>query len=134
MIPSTVGFLDKDFEIEEQPSFTYKMQTDTKLVRGYIDGLEAVKQAIYKIIMTERYQYIMYSWNYGIELLDLFGEPVTYVCPELKRRISEALLQDDRIEEVDGFTFEFPQKGVVHVSFRVHTVFGDIQAEREVDF
>ena len=26
MIPSTVGFLDKDFEIEEQPSFTYKMQ------------------------------------------------------------------------------------------------------------
>ena len=47
--------------------------------------LVAVKQAVYKIIMTERYQYIMYSWNYGVELLDLFGEPVTYVCPELKR-------------------------------------------------
>lgn len=134
MIPSTVGFLDKDFEIEEQPSFTYKMQTDTNLVRGYTDGLEAVKQAIFKIIMTERYQYIMYSWNYGIELFDLFGEPVTYVCPELKRRISEALLWDDRIRSVDNFEFDFPQKRVVHVAFIAHTIFGDVQAEREVNF
>ncbi len=134
MIPSTVGFLNNDFEIKEQPSFTYRMQPDKKLLRGYTDGLEAVKQAIFKIIMTERYQYIMYSWNYGIELLDLFGEPVTYVCPELKRRISEALLCDDRIWSVDNFEFDFPQKGVVHVVFTTHTIFGDVQAEREVNF
>ena len=134
MIPSTVGFLDKDFEIEEQPSLTYRMQMDGKLIRGYTDGLEAVRQAILKIIMTERYQYVMYSWNYGIELLDLFGEPVTYVCPELKRRISEALLCDDRIKSIDGFEFDFPRKGTVHVAFTAHTVFGDVQADREVDF
>ena len=133
MIPSTVGFLDKDFEIEEQPSFTYKMQTDTKLVRGYTDGLEAVRQAIYKIIMTERYQYIMYSWNYGIELADLFGEPVSYVCPELERRIREALLWDDRIEDVTDFEFNLPKKGVVQVSFTVHTMFGEVAAQREVN-
>ena len=134
MIPSTSGFLDKNFEIEEQPSFTYKMRTSDKAVSGYTDGLEAVKQAVYKIIMTERYQYIMYSWDYGIELLDLFGEPVTYVCPELKRRITEALMCDDRIQSVDNFEFDFPRKGVVHAAFSVHTIFGDIQAEREVEF
>ncbi len=134
MIPSTVGFLDQDFEVGGQPSFTYKMQTGQNLVRGYTDGLEAVKQAIFKIIMTERYQYIMYSWNYGIELSDLFGEPVTYVCPELKRRISEALLWDDRITSVDNFEFDFPQKGVVHVAFIANTIFGDVKAEREVNF
>lgn len=134
MIPSTVGFLDQDFEIENQPSLTYQMQRENYLVRGYTDGLEAVKQAVYKIIMTERYQYIMYSWNYGIELQDLFGEPVTYVCPELKRRITEALLCDDRIQSVDNFEFDFPQKGVVHVAFIVHTILGDIQVEKEVNF
>lgn len=134
MIPSGVGFLDKDFEVREQPSFTYKMQENENLVRGYTDGLEAVKQAIDKIIMTERYQYIMYSWNYGIELVDLFGEPVTYVCPELERRISEALLWDDRIQSVDNFEFDFPKKGVVHVAFTAHTIFGDVRAEREVNF
>lgn len=134
MIPSTVGFLDQDFEIEKQPSLTYKMYREEQLVRGYIDGLEAVKQAVFKIIMTERYQYIMYSWNYGIELQDLFGEPVTYVCPELKRRISEALLWDERIRSVDNFAFDFPEKGIVHVEFLVHTIFGDMKMEREVNY
>lgn len=134
MIPATVGFLDQDFEVKERPSMTYKMDLDTGQIRGRADGLEAVKQAIYKVLMTERYQYIMYSWNYGIELLDLYGEPVTYVCPELKRRITEALLGDDRIRSVDSFGFEFPKKRKVHVTFTVHTVFGDVQAEREVDF
>ncbi len=134
MIPSTVGFLDQDFEIEEQPSLTYKMNMDDGTIRGHTDGLEAVRQAIYKILMTERYQYIMYSWNYGIELLDLYGEPVTYVCPELKRRITEALLCDDRILSVDNFEFEFPKRGAVFTTFIVHTIFGDVKGEREVNF
>lgn len=134
MIPAAAEFLGKEFETERQPGFTYKMQTNEKLIRGYTDGLDAVKQAVYKITMTERYQYIMYSWNYGIELLDLFGEPATYVCPELKRRITEALRCDDRINGVDNFEFDFPEKGVIHVKYTVHTIFGDIEAEREVNF
>ncbi len=134
MIPSTVGFLDKDFEIARQPGMTYRMQTAENRVRGYTDGREAVRQAIYKIIMTERYQYAMYSWNYGIELVDLLGEPVTYVCPELKRRITEALLWDNRIKSVGDFQFTFPQRGAVHVAFTAHTVYGDVAAEREVKF
>ena len=134
MIPSTVGFMDQDFEMEEKPGLTYKMNMAESVVKGYADGIEAVRQAIYKAIMTERYQYIMYSWNYGIELTDLYGEPATYVCPELKRRISEALLYDDRIKSVDNFEFDFPKKGVVHVAFIAHTIFGDVQAEREVNY
>ena len=132
MITATAYPLPRDFEIREQPSLTYQMEDD--FVRGRRDGLEAVKQAVYKAIMTERYQHIMYSWNYGVELLDLMGEPVTYVCPELKRRITEALLCDERIKGVDQFAFDFPGKGVVHVTFTVHTVFGDIQTGREVSF
>lgn len=134
MIPSTTAFLEQDFEIEIQPTHTYRMNLDSNLVRGYIDGLEAMKQAIYKILLTERYQYVMYSWNYGIETLDLYGEPVAYVCPELERRISEALLWDDRIKSVTDFEFNISKKGVVHVSFTAHTIFGDVQAEREVNF
>lgn len=134
MIPATVGFLNQDFEVEEQPSLTYKMNLDAGQIRGQTDGLEAMKQSIYKRLMTERYQYIMYSWNYGFESLDLYGEPVTYVCPELKRRIPEALICDDRIRNVDNFEFEFPKKGVVLVKFTVHTIFGDVIMEIEVNF
>lgn len=108
------------------------MHTDDNIINGYCDELEAMKQAIYKILNTERYQYIIYSWNYGIETVDLFGEPITYVYLELKRRIKEALTQDSRIVSVDAFSFKV-DKGKVHVIFTVHSIFGDVEAERAVD-
>lgn len=132
MLPEGAELFEDDFEIEEEPSKNYRMDQKGLRVRGKVDGLEAVKQAVFKILNTERYQYLIYSWDYGVELLDLFGEPISYVCPELERRITEALLQDDRIEEVDGFEFE-ASKGAVKASFTVHTVFGDMQAEKEVE-
>lgn len=134
MIPSTTGYLEEDFEIVEQPTLTYRMDLQTKNVRGYTDKQEAMKQAIYKILLTERYAYVMYSWNYGIETLDLYGEPVSWVCPELERRIKEALLADSRITAVTDFKFDFSVKRSVHCSFTVHTIFGDIEAERTVNF
>lgn len=134
MIPSTTAFLEQDFEIAEQPTHTYKMNLESNLIRGYTDGQEAMKQAIYKILNTERYQYVMYSWNYGIELLDLYGEPVSYVCPELERRITEALTWDDRIQSVDNFEFNISKKGEILVTFTAHTVFGDVVAEKVVNF
>lgn len=134
MIPSTVGFLDQDFEIEEQPSKVYKMDLDGNSIRGYCDGLDAMKQAVFRILNTERYQYIIYSWNYGIETLDLYGQPVTYVCPELERRIKEALLVDSRITSVTDFEHDVSVKKVVHTTFTVHTIYGDIAAEKEVNF
>lgn len=134
MIPSGAAFFQQDFELEKQPTRTYKMHPQMSQIQGYADGLEAMKQVIEKIIFTERYQYVMYSWNYGIELNDLYGEPVSYVCPELERRITEALLCDERIQSVENFEFNLPKKGVVQVSFTVHTTFGEVQAQREVDF
>lgn len=133
MIPSTIGFLDQDFEIEEQPSKNYKMDLNGNSVRGFCDELEAMKQTVFRILSTERYQYVIYSWNYGIETLDLYGQPVTYVCPELERRIEEALLADSRIVRVSDFEHDTSVKGVVHTTFTVHTVFGDFAAEKEVN-
>lgn len=132
MIPSTTAFLEQDFELEEQPTHTYKINFENNQIRGCIDNLEAIKQAIYKILLTERYQFIIYSRNYGIETLDLYGQPISYVYPELERRISEALLWDDRIESVSDFEFSTSKRGIIHVSFVVHTSFGDVQAEKEV--
>ena len=134
MIPSTTGFLEEDFTIEEQPTLTYKMNHENGHIRGFTDGIEAIKQAIFKILSTERYQYIMYSWNYGIETLDLYGEPVSYVCPELERRITEALIWDDRIQSVDNFEFDTSKKGEIHVTFTAHTVFGNLETEKVVNF
>ena len=133
MIPSTVGFLAQDFEIEEQPSLTYKMDLNGDSVRGFVDEQEAMKQAIFRILNTERYQFIIYPWYYGIETIDLYGEPVTYVCPELERRITEAVLIDTRIISVTDFEFDLEVKGVVHTMFTVNTIYGEIKADKGVN-
>lgn len=131
MIPKTIIDNDIGFEVVEQPSYTHKIDLEKNGIFNYIDGIEAMKQAIYKIIFTERYQYPIYSWNYGIELEDLFGKPKSLVYSELKRRITEALLQDDRIKAVDDFVFG-SKKGDVSVTFTASTIYGDIDFERTV--
>lgn len=134
MIPKTNTLLTDELEFEEQPSKTYKMHIDEKVINGMCDNLEAMKQAIYKILNTERYEYIIYSWNYGVELADLIGQPVNYVIAEVPRRIIEALLQDDRITGVDGFKFDTSEKRKVHVSCTVHTIYGSVDTEKVVNY
>lgn len=129
LLPSS-GVLMTDLTTETMPSVTYAMQINAQAIYGYVDEREAVKQAIYKILRTERYTYPVYSWDYGIELIDLFGKPTPYVEVELKRRIKEALEWDDRINKVDSFVFSYPEdKNTVYVQFTAHTIFGDIESD-----
>ncbi|MGV8153434.1 MAG: DUF2634 domain-containing protein [Alkaliphilus sp.] len=123
--------LEHDFEIVEQPSSTYRLNIERNNVAGLTDKLEAVKQAIYLILSVERFEHSIYSWNYGVELVDLVGKPMPFVIPELKRRIVEALTQDGRIAEVNNFKFKI-EKRKLCVAFTVRTVFGDIETEKVV--
>lgn len=115
-------------EAEIQPSLTYALDIEHGRIRGHVDNAEALRQAIYLILNTERYAYLIYSWNYGVEMRELIGQPKEYAIPEIKRCITEALLQDDRITAVDGFEFSTGKK-TVHVEFTVHSIFGDLKTE-----
>lgn len=130
MLPETGYILRQDFVISEIPSKVYKIQDGT--LSGYIDGVEAVEQAIYCILNTERYEWLIYSWNYGVELKGLFGKPMGIVKSKLKKRIREALLQDDRIQGADAFSFDVSGRRL-HVMFTVHTRYGDVNVKKEVD-
>lgn len=125
--------LENAFEYVSQPDYTYKLNIEAERIAGYVDELEAYKQAIYKIINTERYDHIIYSRNYGVELKDLFGQSIPYVIPEIERRITEAIEQDDRTESVDSFEFDTSKRGVVHVTFKATSVFGSVNIETDVE-
>ena len=115
-----------------KPSRDYQVTSTKDRIQGYVDGIEAVKQAIYFILNTERYEFPVYSWQYGVELIALIGKPPQVIVPEIKRRIRDALTADDRILSVDDFQFEFNKKKV-HVSCVATTIYGDLLVEREVD-
>jgi len=132
MIPETS--IDIDLELEEteeiQPSRTYKISGNK--IQGFVDGLEALEQAIYKVLNTEMYEYPIYSFSYGIELENLIGKDPIFVQVELQRRIRECLMQDDRITDVDNFKFKLIGDEI-KCTFDVHSIYGEITASREVN-
>lgn len=129
MIPES-GQWQQEFIVKEQPNKTYRL--DAGMISGFTDGLEAIKQAIYKILNTERYCYSIYSYDYGIELENLFGRSRDFIYSELEVRISEALYADSRIIKVKDFNFESSQKSIT-VKFIVESELGSFESESVVE-
>jgi hypothetical protein len=116
-----------DMNIQEatiQTSKTYKIDYDKGRIVGFNDEIEALKQSIYLILCTERYEYLIYSWNYGSELKGVIAKDRDIAESEFKRRIKDALNQDDRISGADNFRFSYDKDGVL-VEFTVFSVFGE---------
>lgn len=104
---------------------TYKLDFETNRVSGYIDDIDSLKQMILKTLNTNRFEHIIYSWNWGNELNKLVGEGITYVIPEIKRYIKEALSVDDRIDLVKDFKFSRLSKDQLLVEFTVDNIYGE---------
>lgn len=132
MLPVTGNILEQDFKVIQMPSKTFRLDMEKKRVTGTVDGLEAVKQAAFCILNTERFDWLIYSWSYGVELNGLFGKSAGLVKAKIKKRIKEALQQDDRIQSVNTFSFE-NNGGILHIKFMVHTILGEIEVEKEVN-
>lgn len=117
---------------EQMPSYTYNINRNTNRISGYIDDKDAIIQAIYLILQTERYESMIYNWYYGVEFDGLIGKQRDYVTSELQRVIREALTEDDRIIEVSDFDITYTDDGALIV-FLVQTNIGDITIEWEVN-
>ena len=118
-----------DTEISTQSSDLKTYAVENGRVIGYIENIKAIEQTIYKIMRTERFQYIIYDWDYGIELQELFGKSPDYVVADLKRRFEEALLQNEYITEIQDFDCSITGKDTIQVVFVVVTQFGNIEIE-----
>ena len=116
-----------DFSLETETSNTYKINQQKNNINGFIDDIEAVKQSVYLILNIERYKYLIYDWDYGFEIVDL---DINIIQVEIQRRICDALRQDDRIKDINDFSFE-TQKNKLIVYFTIETIFGSYQMQNE---
>lgn len=111
------------------PVKTYKLDFEKGRITGMIEGLEAIEQAILKILSTNRFAHMIYSDDYGFE--NLIGYDEVFVKGELPRRIKEAVLQDERITSIEDFSMVFEGDSVL-VKFTAVTLYGDVDVLREV--
>lgn len=81
------------------------------------DGHIAWAHWCVKAVLTERFRYLVYGFNYGCEIEQARRQPSRQaVEAELERVITEALLADPRTEMVRDFSFAW-QGDEVYVSF-----------------
>lgn len=109
---------------------TYSLDLETGEIGRQIDGIEAIKQFIHKAIQTIRFNYPIYSNDYGCEILYLLGKSYTpgFIQVEMIRMITEALIYDERISRVFDFTIEL-SNDEARIAFQTETTQGLIRYE-----
>ena len=116
-----------DVDLAEQPSKTWRLDLENNRISGFIDGLDAVIQSSFMALQTERYEHLIFSWQYGSELNTLIGKDSDYAYSEAKRMIQDALSTDTRITGIRDFSNE---NGVIR--FVIDTIYGSRAAQTEV--
>jgi hypothetical protein len=113
-----------------EPSRTYAVADGH--VRGMTDGIEAMRQAVGKILHTERFVWPIYGDQYGNDLVELIGKSMPYAQADVQRMITDALEADDRVTGVDVDSVTVVAADSLSVAVTVETIFGDVPFGLEV--
>lgn len=124
--------LQTDTQIEKETFSNRSYNVSQTAIRGFVDELEALSQAIRKRLSTQQFEYPIYSFYYGVDWRNLIGQDEEYIRAEMKRMIQETLAEDERIEEVENFAFEFSGT-VCTCTFDVGSIFGVTREAVETD-
>ncbi|WWU65452.1 DUF2634 domain-containing protein [Clostridium baratii] len=131
MIPK-FDMVVSDLDEYIQSSKTYKIDSFNGRISSKIDDLESVKQAVFKILQTERFENVIYDDTYGVEFIRFIGKSKDFVKADIERTIKEALLMDDRILDIENFKIIDENKEILNIEFEVNSIYGNIGIRSEV--
>ena len=109
----------------ERDSFLYDVNGRHILLLGN----PALEVWIYKALKTERFEYLAYSWQYGIELKPFIGKVmgVQERYSELRRVITECLMVNPYIKSIDSFSIAPENRAeLVRLHITLTTVYGEV--------
>ena len=119
---------DNSFPLYKEVAWDFKK--DIPIIENgefkIVEGNEAIKVWVYKALLVPRYQYSIYSWDYGSELMDLIGKAYTpqLTKSEAKRYIEEALKINPYILEVDVLDIDF-KDSTLNANINLLTIYGE---------
>ena len=131
MLPQSNIDLSQGIVFQDQPSLTWIADPVTNRLRGRGDNWEAVRQAVEVIVNVERFKWQIYTPNFGTDYDGLLGTEPGYAASELRRRLEDAFLPDNRILGIRDYAYTFRDVSLT-VTFTVLTVFGDVPGSMEV--
>ena len=124
---------------QEKPSRTYRIDWDEGRIIGFVDGQEAMNQYIKKAILTPRFRCLIYSNQYGSEIIEtLMDKEVTreYIEAEISFLVTDTLIHDPRVLRVYNVEIEFkdtyPMQDSCVITFDVDTIYGEIPVKEVI--
>ena len=130
MLPQSNIDLSRGVVFQDQPSLTWIADPVTNRLRGRGDNWEAVRQAVEVIVNVERFKWQIYTPNFGTDYGGLLGTDPGYAASELRRRLEDAFLPDNRILGIKDYAYTVRDVSLT-VTFTALTVFGDVPGSME---
>lgn len=116
-------------DAEEETLREYGVDFETGQLTGEIvEGLEAVKVWAWLALKTARYQYDVYSWEYGCEVESLIGQGNSreYLESETRRMVEECLLANPHILGISDFDCQVSDEMLI-LRFTMETDMGEVE-------
>lgn len=104
-----------------------------KLTGKIVEGVDALCVWAYLALKAVRYRWVIYSWGYGSEHMNLIGYSYSeeYLKSEVQRYMEECLLENEHITGVADL--EVSQvNDLLHIKFRLVTDVGSKEVEMDV--
>lgn len=121
-------------DASDEPYREYELDPTTgKLTGRIIEGTDAIVVWCILTLKSKRYEYPIYSWEYGEEFSSMIGnsyEP-DLLQSEVKRMLEECLLVNEHIEEIKDLEVE-QDEDKLKVRFILVTDQGDTEVETDV--
>lgn len=124
-LPETTINLSQGVAFQDWPTKTWYVNPSTKQVSGMADGQLAMRQAVEILFSTERFDWQIYTPNFGMQWRGLIGQSPGYVGLEIQRRIQDAIKPDRRMTGIENFSYTVKGDSMT-VSFTVTTVYGPV--------
>lgn len=95
-----------------------------------VEGLDAIEMWVQLALRTKRYEWIIFSWDYGEEYTDLLGYSYTkeYLDSEVERMITECVTQHPYITGIEDLTVEV-EGDHLHITFTLITDLGEVEID-----
>jgi len=125
-----INDLDPDDE-EDYIIRDFEIDWDTMTLTGAIvEGIDAIVQWVNNALRTKRYEWTIFSWDFGEEYTDLIGHSYSqeYLDNECKRLIRECLEEHPYIHGIENLKVVV-EDDHLHINFTLVTDLGEVDMD-----
>ena len=109
---------------------TWFIDWQNKRINRLATEYEELAQTIHRALMTDRYYYPIYTWQYGSDLSNLIGtKNLAFLKGSIKKSVKDALKFEDRVINVDEVKITQTQPNGYHIAVSISTTLGVMREE-----